>query len=355
MAAIPERSASGTVAAIYAQYERTARGGHRDHLGASLIGHPCERHLWMTFRWVGQERHDGRLLRLFKAGNDFEPRIVAELRSIGVEVHDVDDTGEQWRVSAVGGHFGGSMDGAARGLPEAPSQWHVLEFKTHSEKSWQEVSVKGVREAKPQHYDQMQTYMGLTEMPAAMYIAENKNTSAVYAERVKFDAARFAQIMERAERVINAAEPPLKISNDPAWYECKFCRFHAHCHGDARPEPNCRTCSHSTPVTDGEGGVWRCELQQVNLDPLTQRDGCEGHRVIQVLLSNIALPVKYTDEGDGNASVTYQLVNADATFTNGRAPGFTSREIHAAGSVAVLVDPTVNEAKATWKTARVVG
>ena len=54
------------------------------------------------------------------------------------------ETGRQWRVEAHGGHFGGSLDGVALGLLEAPKTWHVLEFKTHSVKSFADLVAKGV-------------------------------------------------------------------------------------------------------------------------------------------------------------------------------------------------------------------
>ena len=74
------------------------------------------------------------------------------------------DSGDQWRVSAVNGHFGGSLDGVAKGLPEAPKSPAILEMKTHNEKSFKELMSKGVKNAKPQHYAQMTVYMGLMEI-----------------------------------------------------------------------------------------------------------------------------------------------------------------------------------------------
>ena len=46
------------------------------------------------------------------------------------------DTGRQWTLRDAGGHFGGSMDAVAIGFPDAPTAWHVCEFKTHSAKSF---------------------------------------------------------------------------------------------------------------------------------------------------------------------------------------------------------------------------
>jgi hypothetical protein len=321
-----------TAEMIYRAYESDADDGHRPHLGASLIGHACERYLWLTFRWAGSNKHSGRMLRLFKAGQDFEPRIVAELRRIGVEVHETAPDGKQWRVSAVGGHFGGSMDGAARGFPEAPKAWSVVEFKTHNAKSFAALK-DGVQKSKPQHWAQMQTYMGMTGMARAMYIAENKDTSELYAEWVHFDEVEFAKIMARAERVITAAEPPLRCSNDPSWYVCKMCDFHSLCHGEEAPDVNCRTCAHSTPVVDGEDGKWNCrEFGEVGLIAQRESHQCSTHRYIPILLDRFATQKDYV-----NGDVVYD--HEYGTFANGQGDGaLSSLEIKACEQKVMLVD-----------------
>lgn len=136
MADLPAPS-TPTLTAIYASYEARQGDGFRDHLGASIIGKSCARALWYDFRWVTPSRHSGRLLRLFETGQLEEDRMVRNLRATGATVLEVDpDTGRQFRVEAHGGHFGGSLDGVALGLLEAPKTWHVLEFKTHSAKSF---------------------------------------------------------------------------------------------------------------------------------------------------------------------------------------------------------------------------
>lgn len=329
MATLPEPLHT-TAAKIYQAYENDAEEGNRPHLGASLIGHACERFLWLTFRWVDAKKFDGRMLRLFKAGNDFEPRIVAELRRIGVEVHDVTPDGKQWRVSSLGGHFGGSMDGAARGFAEAPKTWCVTEFKTHNAKSFAALAKDGVQKSKPMHYAQMQTYMGETGMDRAMYIAENKDTSELYCEWVHFDPVEFAKLKARAERVISANEPPLRVSKDPSWYVCKMCDFHEHCHGEAAPAVNCRTCAHSTPEMDGDA-KWSCQMDGGLPDVAFQRHGCPSHRYIPILLEKFATQSDYV-----NGDVVY-TDSIGLLFANGEGPGaLTSHEIRTAESKSML-------------------
>ena len=86
--ATPPEPMHTTAALIYQAYESDADDGHRPHLGASLIGHACERHLWLTFRWARAKRWPGRMLRLFETGVLEESRIIANLRRIGVKVHE---------------------------------------------------------------------------------------------------------------------------------------------------------------------------------------------------------------------------------------------------------------------------
>ena len=318
MAALPFPQAS-TAQAILRWWE-SKPDEHRAHLGASLIGHPCERRLWFTFRWTGKEKFDGRMLRLFSTGQREEPRVVEELRGIGCEVH-ADDGQAQFRVSACDGHFGGSMDGAVLGLPEAPATWHVLEVKTHSAKSFKDLSTKGVQASKPMHYAQMQTYMHLGELERALYYAVNKDTDETYLERVAYDKAFAEQLVAKAQRIISAEAPPQRLSNDPAWFDCKFCPFHEHCHWTRFPESNCRTCVHSTPTANAQ---WECASKKRTLTLAQQRQGCEEHLFIPPMLDRIGEPIDGTDK-----SVTYKLADG-RTLTNGQG-GQSSHQLHMLG------------------------
>lgn len=272
---------SPTREAIFAAYEEDADDGFRAHLGASLIGKECERALWYDFRWTTVARHPGRLLRLFETGQLEEARIVRNLRRTGATVLEVDpDTGRQWRVQAHGGHFGGSLDAVALNLREAPKTWHVLEFKTHAAKSFVDLVAKGVQKSKPQHYAQMQIYLRLTGMTRAMYLAVNKDNDDLYVERVEVDGEFADRLLAKAGRTIFAAQPPERISDDPAWYQCRLCSHAGICRHEVPAAVNCRTCLGSTPV---EGG-WQCEREQRAIPESEQRGGCSLHLYIPDLV-----------------------------------------------------------------------
>lgn len=344
MTAIPE-PVNSTLSKILAAYvKKYGDEPPRPHLGASLIGKPCDRRLWLTFRWADREQFDGRMLRLFQSGHLEEPRFIEDLRMIGVEVHDKDPEGSQWRVVALGGHFGGSMDGAGIGVPEAPKTWHVLEFKTASEKSFVKMKQDKVKKAKPEHYAQMQTYMGLTGMTRALYLMKNKNTDELHAERVEFDEKEFKRLMQRAEMIIKAPEPPPRIAKDGSWYECKYCIFHSLCWKQEAPMANCRTCVHSNPELTGDGR-WSCAAHRKDISYDEQRKGCQKHRFIPVLLERFATPVGV--DGD---NVKYHIVDDPLKeFVNGEGPGaFSSQEIRDCEGKAALVDPNVREIRQTF-------
>ena len=305
MAALPQ-PASLTRDAIFAAYEADRDDGFRPHLGASQVGKSCERALWYDFRWATAARFPGRILRLFETGQIEEARLVRNLRRTGATVLEVDPaTGRQWRVEAHGGHFGGSLDAVALGLIEAPKTWHVVEFKTHSAKSFRELVAKGVAQAKPQHWAQMQVYMAMTGITRALYLAVCKDDDDLHIERVRADADAAERLLAKAARIIFAARPPSKISEDPTWWECRFCDHRAVCHEGAAAAATCRTCLHATPVDGG----WSCARWQAFLELDAQREGCTKHLFIPDLV-----PGEVVDAGDDH--VVYRLADG-ATWING--------------------------------------
>lgn len=265
-----------TVKAIYEAYEKRSDDGNRPHLGASIIGKSCDRAIWYTFHWSSSKKFSGRMLRLFNRGHREEDRFVADLRSAGVTVYEWDDerTKKQHSISDFNGHFQGSLDGIGIGIKENPSHWHVLEFKTHSAKSFKDLIKNGVKEAKPEHYSQMQVYMHYKGLEFAYYLAVCKDDDDLHGEVVAYNAPHAQMMINRAERIIKANKPPEKISDNPSWFECKFCDHWDVCHGTKFPKRNCRTCTHSTSLMDGS---WHCDKHKQALSIDDQREGCSNH------------------------------------------------------------------------------
>ena len=272
---------------IYEQYKKNGSSEPaRPYLGASSIGKECKRALWYAFRWASAESFDGRMYRLFQTGHLAEDRFVNDLRSIGATVWDRDPaTGQQFGASAMGGHMRGHCDGVAKGIPCGGNKPYLLEFKTHGSKSFANLKKQGVEKAKPEHYAQMTWYMGHLNLDRALYLAVNKDTDELHAERIEFDPVAFGAIQAKAESIIFATEPPAKLSEDPKFYLCNFCAYKSVCHGGQTPPLSCRTCVHATPEREGDGR-WSCAKHKTAEIPIhIQRKGCENHLPLPFLLT----------------------------------------------------------------------
>lgn len=256
--------------------------GHRNHLGASELGESCWRRLYYIFRWVKQVKYDGRMMRLFNVGNQSEPRFVEYLKGIGFEVKEIDpETGKQFRVSGHKGHYGGGLDGKCK----APARYNITEdliflneFKTNCTGSgYTSVAKDGVAKAKVKHYKQMCQYGYKNGLKYGVYLIENKNDSDITVKIVELDWNLGRQLEDKAGRIIFADEPPDRISESPAFYDCVYCPFIDICHHDAPVEKNCRSCRSAIPVDNGN---WQCSRfnQIIPSDFLPK--GCPQHNPI---------------------------------------------------------------------------
>lgn len=265
-------------------WEDNQDDGLRHHLGGSLIGRECSRELWYSFRWATLTRHTGRILRLFNRGHHEEPRMVEWLRQIGCIVHETDpDTGDQFRIIDVDGHFGGSLDGIAYNVPGVDQfgltkdDPVLLEFKTHGQKSFDELTKKGLEEAKAEHVAQMQTYMVKRGIKVALYMPICKNTDELYPLWLPADNMAGAGCLSKAGEIISAPKPPNRISNNPSWFKCRFCDHRGTCHLGKPMEMNCRTCTFSKPIEDGQ---WYCAKWESVIPKESQKAGCSAHHMI---------------------------------------------------------------------------
>lgn len=262
-----------TIQKLIDQHHSNCQAPPRPHMGCSILGHPCDRYLWLSFRWAVIEKLDGRILRLFRRGQLEESTILQDLRSIGVKVSD-----RQGWVN-FGCHISGSVDGViTQGVPEAPMKYHVLECKTHSKKSFDDLQKNGVEKSKPQHFIQMQLYMLGLKIDRALYYAICKDTDEIYTERVRLNEELAQKYVDRGKRIVQSDRMPEPLSTDPSWYQCKFCPAWDFCHKSHKTsEVNCRTCCHSTAT---DQSTWTCAKHNNAEVPVDfQRVGCESHLI----------------------------------------------------------------------------
>lgn len=265
------------VEAIDAKVEASADQQRRPHLGASEIGKQCERAIYMNYRWFAKPEFSGRMLRLFQRGHEEEAKLVELLGSVGIKVQDIDpSTGEQWHV-VVNDALSGSMDGVA----EWDGEKFVVEFKTHGDKSFTKLKKEGVQGSKPEHFAQMQSYMGATGIDRALYVAINKNTDELYISCIKFNEDIFNGLKDKASRVVYGWSMP-PISHDPKtrMSPCKFCDYHDMCFGEQEPAKSCRTCIYASVK---KGPVWFCtKHDNKELSTDEQRKACTDYNALSV-------------------------------------------------------------------------
>ena len=329
---IPEVETNNIQALIDKHHEAQAEVP-RPHLGASTLGHACDRWLWLSFRWAVQPTFPGRILRLFRRGHQEEPNIISDLRAIGM---DVRQTTGQHRVD-FGGHVSGSLDAIIdSGVPGAPKTKHVAEFKTHSKKSFDSLVKDGVEKSKPEHFVQMQAYMAGTGLDRALYLAVCKDDDRIHTERIKLDKEVAGKAIARGHRIALTDRMPEPLSADASWYQCKFCDGHDQCFGSKTTKHvNCRTCAMATPLSDS---TWHCAKWDDVIPLDAQRTGCEGH-----VLHPDLVPWKRKDGPDAFTAV-YEINGVTVANGDPEIEGvFSSRELLANTWACSSSDPLITE------------
>ena len=243
---IAERVNAAIDAALIAEREATPP---RTYLGASRLGHACERAL--QFEFAGAPRDEGadfggQTLRIFEIGHQLEDLAIRWLRAAGIDLYTRKGNrpdGEQFGFSVAGGRIRGHVDGIIAAGPEGfgltvPALW---ECKTMNAKNWRACVKDGVAVAKPVYAAQIalyQAYMegtvpGISANPA-LFTAINKDTAELHHELVPFDAGLAQRMSDRGVRILqatDAGELLPRIATNRDYFECRFCPWAARCWG----------------------------------------------------------------------------------------------------------------------------
>lgn len=279
-------------------------------LRCSSIGEPCDRRLWYALHWAhAEETHEGRVLRIFDNGHSREARLIEFLRAAGMIVHDRDpSTGAQLTVDLADGWLPGSCDGVIEGVPEAPKTAHLLEIKTMKESRYRAWRRKGVKESDPKYWTQMQCYMHGLNLTRALFLVENQDTREIEIERIEYDPVAAAQIETRAMRIAKSEHPPARVSDDPAWFQCRFCPAREVCHAGVAPLRTCRTCM---AAEMSRPGLLECGRTMEPLSPAEQATGCGAHLYLPDLVDG-----EVVDADVDAGRITYRMPDG-TTWTDG--------------------------------------
>ncbi len=210
---------------------------HRKYLGASLIGESCLRKI--QYQYFNAERdsdkpHKAENLRICQRGHLLEPVMADWLRLAGFELQTQDQDGGQFEFSLAGGKIKGHADGKIISGPDGFSYPMLWENKALGNKSWKELEKKKLAIAKPIYAAQValyQTYLALFEHPA-LFTALNMDSMEIYVELVPYDAHLAQEASDKAVNIIqacDAGELLPRVTNDPSYYECKWCPWADRC------------------------------------------------------------------------------------------------------------------------------
>jgi hypothetical protein len=238
-------------AALIAEREATPP---RTCLGASRLGHACERALQFEFAGARKDEgqdFSGRSLRIFQIGHQLEDLAIRWLRAAGLDLCTRKGSnacvrrpdGEQFGFSVAGGRIRGHVDGIVAEAPVAlglrtPALW---ECKTMNAKNWRDTVARGVTVAKPVYAAQIalyQAYMeatvpGISANPA-LFTAINKDTAELHHELVPFDAELAQRMSDRGVRILRATDAGdllPRVAQNRDFFECRFCPWAERCRG----------------------------------------------------------------------------------------------------------------------------
>jgi len=234
MVLIPERG-DPTLDAVNEAIEREQLPHASKNIGFGEIGHECSRFLWYKINSQEGERFTADTLRIFRNGHEDEAAMARDLRKVeGITLytHDPERDNKQYKFENLDSRFQGRLDGVVVGLKQAPKTFHIWEHKSVGDKKFEALIKNPVlKDWNIVYYAQAQSAMLHAELERYYMTISTPGLRRVTSLRGELDREFAESLVDKARRIINATEPPERISNDPCWFQCRYCRFQGVCHG----------------------------------------------------------------------------------------------------------------------------
>lgn len=237
-------------------------------LGASLIGSECTRNIALTFNCAYHNNFSGRILRVFENGHQAEPRIGNDIKLTGAKIFD-----EQLEIDAPGckGHAGSTLDGVIE-FPNGEQM--LLELKTAKAASFKKYVKESIKTSNPRYFAQVQVNMALRKLKKAMWVCENKDTNELHIEYIDYDEDVATKYLELMKKFIIDGWTGEKISENPDYFQCRWCAANSICHGKQVPRMHCLTCCHCEPTDNAK---FKCNRYKNIIPEDFIQQGCEEH------------------------------------------------------------------------------
>lgn len=212
---------------IYEQmHKMRSRQVPRQYLGASSLGNPCERAIWYGYKQFARNESPKTLIT-FEIGRSLEEMLADILANTELTVMFPSMTNNflsfsHEKVPQLSGHLDG--------LILHKGEHYVLEIKTANSASFAKACKVGIRAWRPQYYDQIQTYMGLSCYTKGIFLVINKDSSELYEEVIDFDQIHYELLVAKATRIIQSPVEPERLSDSPMFFGCRMCAYKDVCH-----------------------------------------------------------------------------------------------------------------------------
>ena len=199
---------------------------HRNYIGCSSIGNPCNRALWYAYHDAPSVEDKPQIKISFEIGKRLEDMILDYIEDAGIKVIRPHET-NHWllcRDSEIT-QFQGHMDAVLVLNDESV----VLEIKTAKSSRFQLFVKNGLKKWSQEYYAQMQSYMGMRGYSKGVMLAVNKDSSELHHEWVDFDSYFYNELRAKAESIHEAEEPPERINKNSTYFMCARCRYKDTC------------------------------------------------------------------------------------------------------------------------------
>lgn len=221
---------------------KRAKQERRAYLGASAIGHECERSI--QFEYAGAPKESDfppATLRRFDSGHMGEELARAWFIDAGFElVQRNQRNGQRFRWTQLEDQFSGEPDGVFIGGPKIesvgyPAMW---EHKYVGTKTFRDISKNGLKKARHGYWMQCQinmAYLELTEHPTVFTVTCGDDGQQLH-HLIDYDPEGAQMTSDKAVRIVTATKGgdllprPFK---DRTFYICKGCFFADRCWGMA--------------------------------------------------------------------------------------------------------------------------
>lgn len=239
-----ELSASDAINAVLngSLIGKRSKQERRAYVGASAIGHECERSIQFEYAGAPKESDFGpETLRRFDQGHVGEELARGWFKDAGFKlVQRSQRTGQRYRWTQLDDQASGEPDGVFIGGPEIPGVSYpaMWEHKYVGTKTFRDVVKNGLRKARPGYYSQTQinmAYLGLTEAPTIFTLTCGDDGQQEHL-LIPFDAEEAQRTSDKFVRIVNATkagELLPRAFKDASFYICKGCFFAQRCWSQA--------------------------------------------------------------------------------------------------------------------------